>query len=320
MKPKIDIWYGERQLCCANGQPQRFFNLVGNIDQPKEIVTFGCSVNGGTLHDLCIGPDQRRLVQAGDFNVEIDVKDFKPGMNEVKLLAETIQREIVTSHCQVFFSGITACHMPVNIDWGALSHIQQQAQIVDGRWAIEGGWLRTQEPGYDRLVAIGDMEWRDYEVTTSLILHHFVPTGLRYPSVGGWAGLVLRWQGHQDWSSDQPRRGWYPLGCIVHYGVRKDIRQEVFRLWGNNCFAIADDESASKLLPGRQYIFKARAETLADTNSRYSLKVWETGQVEPDDWLLQGFGPHDALKSGSLLLAAHQTDVSFGPVTVTSLH
>ena len=30
------------------------------------------------------------------------------------------------------------------------------AQVVDGKWAIEGPTVRTVEPGYDRLIVIGD--------------------------------------------------------------------------------------------------------------------------------------------------------------------
>ena len=127
MKPTIAVWYGDTQKCCAKGQPQRYFNLLGRVSPGEEIVTFGCTVNGGPLHDLCLGPDQRRLVQPGDFNAEIELQEFDEGENDVDLIAENIEGEMAARHIKVFYSGVTACKMPVNTNWGTASHIQELA-------------------------------------------------------------------------------------------------------------------------------------------------------------------------------------------------
>lgn len=54
-----------------------------------------------------------------------------------------------------------------------------------------------------------------------------------------------------------------------------------------------------------------------DGRSRYRLKVWPEDDPEPPEWDLSTVGPLNSLDSGSILLAAHETAASFGPVTVT---
>ena len=42
--------------------------------------------------------------------------------------------------------------LPYTADWEAVNHIQEAAQVVDGRWHIQDGNLRPIDLGYDRLV------------------------------------------------------------------------------------------------------------------------------------------------------------------------
>jgi hypothetical protein len=48
------------------------------------------------------------------------------------------------------------------------------------------------------------------------------------------------------------------------------------------------------------------------------MKVWVDGSPEPADWEIVGTDPVD-VPSGSVLLLAHFTDVSFGNVVVNPL-
>jgi hypothetical protein len=72
-----------------------------------------------------------------------------------------------------------------------------------------------------------------------------------------------------------------------------------------------------KLVLGVKYVFKfAVQRNPNNTSSHFSLKVWPAGTIEPASWNLQADG--DA-STGSVMLAAFRTDVSFGKITVVAL-
>jgi uncharacterized repeat protein (TIGR02543 family) len=182
---------------------------------------------------------------------------------------------------------------------------------VDGLWAIEGDTIRpvgADETTYDRLIAVGDMEWIDYEVTVPITIHQFYDTD---PGVG----ILVRWNGHGE-DEYQPHRhppfgglGWFrfpyaPLGRVS--------------IMGNGLADIARDYSGRQLETGVPYIFKMRVETEPSGESVYSLKIWEADDPEPSVWDLTGYGndidPDEA--HGSMMLVAHRTDASFGDVAI----
>ena len=85
---------------------------------------------------------------------------------------------------------------------------------------------------------------------------------------------------------------------------------------GNEYQQIVEDVSGRTINIGSTYIFKARVETLAGGNPRYSFKVWEQGAQEPAAWdLTLDQGVEDP-QSGSVLLLAHQVDAIFGNVVI----
>lgn len=63
-------------------------------------------------------------------------------------------------------------------------------------------------PGYDRLLAIGDMSWKDYEVTVPITVHSLNTNDL---SNSAGVGLIARWRGHFQVGSEQPAAGWRKL-------------------------------------------------------------------------------------------------------------
>ena len=93
----------------------------------------------------------------------------------------------------------------------------------------------------------------------------------------------------------------------------------MLRIFGNAGHAIAEDPDCRELALGQRYWFRARVETASNGPSRYALKVWADSQPEPTAWALQGFGPFSELETGSLLLAAHHADVTFGDVAALPL-
>ena len=209
--------------------------------------------------------------------------------------------------------------LPLTVRWpeGGLS--LGRAQIVDGLWERQGRYITTREPGYDRLIAIGDVAWRDYEVTVPVVVHGINPAAYETASVHTGVGLVMRWKGHSRWNPDgratgQPRHGPVPYGAIAWWTTWPDERGANLNLFDVDL--VPREITPRHLQTDVPYIFRARVVTVGGGRSRYSLKVWPEGTPEPERWHLSTVAPVNALETGSLLLAAHETTASFGPVTI----
>jgi hypothetical protein len=221
----------------------------------------------------------------------------------------------------ITYAGGNVWPTEVSVDWTSLERIDHAAYVVDGRWELTEAGLRSVGMGYDRLVAIGDVSWTDYEVETTVTVDAIDPRG--FQSDAPAVGFVMRWRGHSRWDQRQPRWGYFPLGSIPIYTFRNGGR---FEIQGNNNSGfsptqVVADTTGRKLEPGVTYVFKSRVEALADNaGSSYSLKVWEEGAEEPAGWdLTMNQTTANDLASGSLLLLAHYVDATFGPVTITPL-
>ena len=172
-----------------------------------------------------LGPDFRRLENQGDFNADLDTTGLLSGTYELVLTATDGKGNPTVKRVNINYQAGTVWPQPYAIDWSALAsveEIQDVAQVVDGKWRLENGNVRTAEPGYDRLIAVGDMTWGDYEVTAPITLHS-------KPASSG-VGVLLRWEGHTDEPvvTSNPKSGYYPLGAILWY---RSGRLEIF---GNN--------------------------------------------------------------------------------------
>ncbi len=95
-----------------------------------------------------------------------------------------------------------------------MADIRDVVQVVDGQWAKDGDNIRTMATGYDRIVALGDMGWDDFQVTVPVTIHAFPD-----PNAGG-VGVVARWQGHFQIDDEQPGRGWWQIGAYGFYRNR----------------------------------------------------------------------------------------------------
>jgi hypothetical protein len=303
--PAIDVWYGLDQDFGLLGNPQPWINILGNVSGAS---TLSYSLNGGASKNLTIGPDGRRLQSTGDFNIDIATSD--PNLLELPLGPNVV---VITATGSGGTSDVTVSFdydsgnvwpRPYTIDWSSTTHIQDVAQVVDGKWTIESDTVRTEIPGYDRLIAIGDASWDDYEVTVPITVNS--APGVPIPS--GGVGILMRWNGHTDnpVTCTQPKCGWLPLGAIGWYY--------------NSVLEFYDTparDSSRTLYGGVEYIFKVRVETIVGVGGLYSLKVWEDGTSEPLDWdLIHQEGLTGPL-NGSMLLISHRLDASFGDVTIT---
>jgi uncharacterized repeat protein (TIGR02543 family) len=314
--PVIDVWYGSHQVFGHLGNPQRWVNILGNVSDPDGIDSLTYSLNGGLELPLSVGPDGLRLEDEGDFNVEISRTVLSSGLNQVVITAtDNFNNQTVETVTVEYVDG-NVWPEPYSIDWSTVTAITDVVQIVDGLWTWEGDSIRPVIQGYDRIVAIGDMTWDDYEVRIPIIFHGIDPDYTFWWGRAG-AGIVMRWHGHVAWGDAQPTYGWFPLGAMVSYQWLPGGGNSL-GLFGNEGTLLAEDTSRTLEL-GVPYNFKMRVETVPDQGGLYSVKVWEASQPEPSEWDLIGQEGLVDPQDGSLLLLTHYVDVSFGDVTVIPL-
>jgi uncharacterized repeat protein (TIGR02543 family) len=309
--PEIDVWYGDTQDFGQLGNPQEFWvNVFGNASDPDGLGSLSYTLNGGSAVSLTIGPDNRRLENAGDFNIDLNWTSLNSGANTVLITATDGLGNVSTKTVTVNYTAGNVWPLPYTADWSTLTtdgdpatpdpEIQTLSQVVDGKWSVDNGLIRTTEPGYDRLVAIGDHLSDDYEA--------LVPITINSLKTGGFGvGLLFRWNGHTNTpvTCPQPLCGYEPLGAI---GWFRNSKLEFYQ-------GVSQSFSLSL---GTTYWMRMRVENNG-SNPVYSLKVWEDGQAEPTNWnLTQTEGPGTP-QNGSLLLIAHEADASFGTVVITPI-
>jgi hypothetical protein len=255
-----------------------------------------------------MGSDTRRLADEGDFNVEIDYADLISGTNQVVITAEDILGNSAQETVTVTYSSSNVWPLPYSVDWDTVTDIQDAAQIVDGKWALVPGGVRTMQVDYDRELDFGDLTWDDFEITAPITVHAIDPDGYLWPSVSPGFGLTMRWRGHTDSPVDcsQPHCGWLPSGAGAWYDIGQD---GPLKLDGLADFTVTINE-------GDTYYWKLRVETISGVGSLYSLKVWEAGQPEPSSWNLTRQRDLDDVANGSAILVAHHVDLTFGDVTI----
>lgn len=323
--PQVEIWYGAHQVFGHNGVPQRWVNVLGNADDPDGIRSLTWSLNGGPHQPLSVGPDDRRLRDRGDFNVELDVRELRPGTNKVVIAATDTLDHQTLEEVTVELAEPRSNTSAYSIDWGSVDNVQKVCQIVDGRWAADDSGLRLhpEHTGYDRMVAIGDVGWRDYEITVPITIH--AVDDAAFSSAHGAApgvGVLLRWQGHSDRpvAGVRPRAGWLP-GCGSNWFRWNDGAPGVLNLFAGPTrrpAPISAQSDALQLETGSTYWFRARVET-TPVGSLYSLRAWRADDTEPPAWQLQRLTTGAHLPRGSLLFNAHFVDVTFGDVEITRL-
>src|SRR5659263_381676 len=313
----ITLWYGKSQKLGQIGVPQKWINILGNVRSGSGIATLNYSLNNAIAANLSIGTQSLRLSSIGDFNIEINRSDLLCADNQVKINAKdnlgSTRTEIVT----VNYSCNNVWPLPYSINWRNVASIQDAAQIVDGLWTKDANSIRPVIIGYDRLIAIGDMNWTDYEITVPITINTALVSSA--PSGGPNFGVSMRWQGHNKYSNEQPGEKWWPIGAIGGYMFTgSTYRLQIIGHDLNRITLIANDKSGKTLTVGVPYMFKMRAMTNG-TRTLYTLKVWQQGTAEPIPWTISGYGNSIGLRQGSAMLNAHYSNVSFGNVTIRSI-
>lgn len=211
--------------------------------------------------------------------------------------------------------------LPVRIEWSKVQNIQEVAEVVDGNWRLVDGGIRTAEPYYDRVIAIGDQSWTDYEVTTTVVFHSMLPdkpVSSEPYSHRAHASVVLRWKGHAN-DGQQPRVQWFPLGGLAMLRAGVEWSGNRWGWHGGESGDLAEEVEGRHIVLERPYRIKARVQTRPGPRTLYSVKSWEADRPEPPGWDLVARDGENDLQSGSLLLVAHHADVTFGDVEVVPI-
>jgi hypothetical protein len=328
--PLIDLWYGDDQRFGAVGTPQRWANILGNVSHPSGISGLMYSLNGGSFRPLNFTSDSRRLARDGDFNIDLKYSELNPGTNTVLLRATATSGDVADTTVTVTNLSGPIWPLPFSFGW---SQMADSAQIVDGKWSLISGGVSVSQPGYDRLIAIGDTLWNSYQIVVPFKVYGLDAdsTGVAYNDVNGGpaVGLILRWKGHTNTPTfsppiTQPLTGYLPFGAIQWFHWRNGGSNPQPDQWetvladGNN-LSVPATSSTPPLYYGVDYFFKVQVQTVPGTGHVYRTKVWQAGSDEPSTWLMVATAPPSGLSNGSFLLVAHHVYASFGPVTVTPL-
>ncbi|MDA1264786.1 MAG: DUF1349 domain-containing protein, partial [Planctomycetota bacterium] len=341
--PDVEVWYGtlnglgEPVLRFGHlGDAQTWINVPGRVtDELGGVVSLTYTLDNGTQvfgpNALDVegvnGLDNFRLVDAGDFNVELAQPDLADGLNELTLTATDTDGNVVNQTVWIDYDAGNVWPLPFSVDWSTVTDLQDAAQFVDGWFRIDSSSgtpmlrnIRDGAPvhGYDRLFAVGDETWTDYEFVVDFEVHSLNPDGFTPGSNSHAFGVIMRWPGHSG-GTEQPQEEFFPLGGLMAYRWYTVINEH-WNLYSTDFvpnihespFYLAVDE-------GVHYLLRGQVEDQPGGEIRYRARMWEVGSSEPTDWPLEMNVPAGGLSSGSLLFIVHDVDASIGNLTITPL-
>jgi hypothetical protein len=318
----VEIWHGLHRRAGHLGDVQEDFNLLGHVHAVNPIASLTCSVNGGAPSPLRFTVF-RRIVKYGDFNADIPLASLYAGKNHVSIQATDSAGQTASAKITITRHLTGAYPLPAKIAWRSVQDVEDVGLCTDGRWTYGPDGLRTAEIGYDRVFLIGNRTWKDYEVTAPVTIHAFSQRNGPQSGSVHHAGFCLRWAGHSSENNapgEQPKWGLHPRGGIVWVTSRDGILPVMRQ------FYPGDSERWQTFAPfpiqfGRPFWMKGRCETQeGDGVTRYSFKVWNTPEREPNGWDFQVIQKSElALRVGGLALVAHELDATFGDLLISDL-
>lgn len=319
--PHIDVWNGDEQHFGRLGVPIKWVNVLGHVSPGDGLDTLQYSLNGGALTTLTVGPDDRRLANKGDFNVELEYDELHNGLNNLSLVATDGLGRRTQRSVNLYCHRGNIWPLPYTIDWMKVHSISDVVQVVDGKWTLEKDGIRTVDPNYDRAIALGDRTWTDYSVTVAVTFHGYTPPNGGPPTYGvSHASIAARFPGHYS-DNRQPHTQWFPLGGAAEFRLGEDLDKSSWRIFRDG----AAKKYPTKLIQqsfhrvelGVRYLLKLRVDSLPGPAARYRVKYWKDGESEPAQWDMDTKEGENPIKSGGVLIIAHNTDVTFGKITVT---
>ncbi len=308
--PRIEAWNGPDQDFGQLGVPQEWVNILGRVWDTEGIDTLYYRLNGGANSGLTIGPDGKRLVGIGDYNIEISYGDLTPGANQVVVTAIDTLGERRDTTVTVNFTPAVQSSLPYLASFQTAGGLSECGHIVDGRWYLvpgEGVRVDSSATGYDRLIVIGDRTWEtNYEV--------LVPFTIHASSLGGPAGvgLGIGWQGHVG--TEQPRLDppYQAISWVKNYPDSTRFYLENPDTSGYHVKVGMTPTIAANV----RYLMRTRSQSLGGGMSAVRTKLWPDGSPEPTGWDLEAEMP---TFNGSILLIAHRSIATFGDVTISPL-
>jgi len=318
--PQVNLWYGNYQTFGANGVPQQWVNILGNVTSPVGIAMLTYSLNGAPKVNLNWGPTNPRLVEAGDFNADIDYDLLWLGSNRVIITAtdylnQSTRRRVLINNLGLHLASDVG---DFTVDFRQITNatIQNWVQIVDGVWDIGiDGRIRNTQIGYDRAFLIGDTNISgSYDVTTEFVLHGYDSEGWAFGAASGWLGHTLDNYGYPDPSQPyigHPFPAWGVIGTDSTGTDSYRIYENFVPLYETE---LSDNNTARAVALETPYMYHYRVTANSDGLTNHnSLNVWPKGTTEPTQWMVEADTPTQA---GSILFDAHNVDVSIGP-TIT---
>ena len=304
--PDIQIWHGDSLRFGELGFPQRWLNVLGHADDPDGLSAVRYRVDNGALKSLVFSPQQNnRINKLGDFNIQLDRLALTAGLHQVTIVATDARGNESSRVVQVQVDPVKTWPLPYTTDW--TRGLTRNAQVVDGRWAVQGDGARTMEPGYDRILTLGSETWAGLDVTVGVTIHS-LDVAARHSGVG----VATGWRGHEGASDDEPWLGW-PLGGFCFYYRSGPSRHELYLFdYGWPPFTTVERKK-DWIAFNKPYFFRIKTAPVDGQNSRYSCKVWPADSAEPANWQISEVM---ARRDGSVLLVADYAEVTFGRIAV----
>lgn len=316
----IDLWYGNKQSFGHPGNPQRAINILGNVCHVDTLLSLEYSLNKGEWKKLSTGKNDTRLARKGDFNIEILRTALREGNNRLEIRAEDSNNRITRTLVKIQYTDRKTWPLPYEIHWDQVKDLQKTVYISDGKWELVPGGIRTMEPYYDRILAVGDSTWRDFEMEISVIFHAYTLPEPGPPTYNvSHAALAMRWPGHDD-DGKQPRVKWYPLGATCEMQLKPDLDSCRWRILGGASLKTENNSKLKQIKLSTKYRMKSRVESLENDSTLYAVKFWKDDRPEPEEWDLISHEGLEDEQFGSGLFLSHNTDLTFGDLKVTPLN
>lgn len=309
--PVINVWGGD-ELFFELGAAQRWINVRGNISDGDGIRDVYYELDGERF-SLSLGPDNRRLESAGDFNIELDAAILQRGDNTITVGAQDRVGFESTQDVVVTFAP-DRWSFPYRTEWAAAGNPSEQAQVVDGDWTVGVDGVQPVATGYDRLLAFGDSTWTDYRIGTTFTVESVNTAGFGGVSSQPLVGLVMRWPGHSDSGGTQPRWGFWPAGSFGGWKISLDGS---FISIDGNQYRSAQTIDDVELEIGRTYSLVGTV-TTTRSGSLHRIVISQVDGDDPESWVVEA-EVDDGPDAGGVLLIAHHVDVVFGDVSITEL-
>ncbi len=324
--PAIDVWEGDHQVCGRSGMASPVFHIHGRVtpdaDDSAPVHSISWSLNNRGRIPAAIGPTAFRVAAPGDFTIFLERSWLRAGENTLLILANDAAGRETTRRVTIELHPNARASLPMRVEWQGCDSVGRRVEVIDGRWEVQADAARAIEPGYDRALALGDVDWTDIDVRVPITLHAFDdrPASMQWPSMGCAVGVALRWRRHADWGDILPARGWFPLGALarLEHSPGDPAGTARLRLRAGGFVPPLAEGAIVDVEPGASFVLRARVRSGPGGPAHYDAKLWRAGDPEPDAWTVSAQGIPSELPRGAVLLTAHHADASFGTIEITA--